>query len=188
MLTHKDLPIKGEINGFEYFYYYDYIPLRFPTTDELDMKRKFIHDFRNGLIDPEVISEKLTSDFGSLQLTSPISDWWLCVVPALNQEMTDRRFKLCSDLVCGKSAINNGYSLIRNLPYFELSVYQIDRRVADMREHLIFDRFKGKRVLIFDDVLNTGNIFTTIANVLINQGVIEVKGVFIGKVTWDEKT
>ena len=188
MITDLDLPIKGVINGFEYFYYYDYIPMRIQTTEALDVKRKFLHKFRDGLIDPEVIAKKITSDLGSFQLTSPISDWWLCVVPALNQEITDRRFKLCCDLICEKSGMNNGYALIKNIPHTEMTMYQIDRRVADMRGHCIFDRFRGKRVLIVDDVLNTGKTFTTIANTLIDQGAIEVKGVFIGKLSWDEKS
>jgi predicted amidophosphoribosyltransferase len=182
MLSTKDLPIKDQKDHFDYFYYIDYIPLRFKVPEELDAQRKFIWDFRNGLFDANIVAEKLAKDLEYFQLYSPISDWYFCIVPALNQEITDKRFKLCVDLFSKLTYMNNGFDLIRNNHGINTLIYEIDRRACDILHHFLIGDINGKKILLFDDVYNSGSTFSILAKEFMRRGASEVKGLFLGKV------
>jgi len=182
MLSNEDIPIKVNKYGFDYFYYYNNIPRHFKVNELLEDQRKYIMNFRNGSVDKNIISEKLLKDLYYFELGSQVSDWWFCIIPTINQERTDKRFKSLCESFSNVSTINNGFDILKNNPFIDTIIYEIDRRCADMLHHCNFENVSKRKIFLFDDVISSGTTFSTVANELMALGALEVKGVFLGKV------
>lgn len=177
--------IKKTKEEFTYFYYYEYYPTRLSVSKELDNVRHIVWDFKNG-----GTSEKIATIFAEkvldMILKSPISNWWLCVIPASTKEKTEIRFKKFCEKYCEITKINNGYSLIFTKSDRNAIHLQTDRSSVNILDSVDFVNVRGKNILLFDDIYTTGKSFIKISRKLKNLGANEVVGMFLGKTHWLE--
>jgi ATP-dependent DNA helicase RecQ len=180
------LPIENMKEGFTYYYYFEYYPIKFKVSDEFVKIRKLIWTFKDG--GAEILfGENVSSGIDDFNLTKPISDWWLCVIPASTKDKTVSRFKnFC--IGYSKCGINNGFELVKNLSDRESIHLQENRGAINILDAIDFGNVTGKNILLFDDIYTTGKSFLKVARRLKSLGAVEVVGLFLGKTHWHDES
>jgi predicted amidophosphoribosyltransferase len=179
------LPTARQKEEFTYFYYFAYYPTRYKVSEKLQSVRQIIYSFKDGRSSKE-IAKAFSEDVDYLNLDSPISNWWLCIIPASTKEKTETRFKNFCEKFCELTRMNNGYSLIINKSDRNAVHLQEDRSSVNVLESIDFKDIKGKNILLFDDIYTTGKSFLKVARRLKALGAGEIVGLFLGKTHWLE--
>lgn len=179
----KNFKIKTNIGRYKAFILSKYYPQKdFPNEvleqDESYLREK-IYDFKNGDKETvknfaEVISKLLKREILDLNTI-------FCVIPASTKSKTIKRFKRFSKIVSKNLEYKNGFNCIKNLK--DKPAKHVSGKSEDILEYLKFNPRKvlGKTVILFDDVITTGDTFLKIANTLIAYGAIDVIGVFLAQ-------
>ena len=117
-----------------------------------------------------MVSELLKKVFGNeaQQLT-------LACVPASLQAHTERRFKEFSQKVCEETGMQNAYSAFSYTHQTDEDGDQIDTL------HIDPNFFKGKKVVIFDDIIASGGSVAKFADQLKQLGAEIVAAIALGK-------
>ncbi len=179
-------PTVRQKDEFTYYYYFPYYPTRFEVSEELDEVRKIIWGFKDGHFSKD-ISKMFIQDLSHLQLNEPISNWWLCVIPASTKQKTENRFKLFCETFCNSTQVNNGFNFISNMGDREAKHLAEERNAVNIIDSIDINNVAGKRILLFDDIYTTGKSFLRVARKLKAMGAIDVKGIFLGKTHWLEE-
>lgn len=181
--------INGTKGVFNYTAYLPYYPTRFEVSDDLDTIRKVVWNFKDGRISKSV-AETLAPAVkgGGLSNCTPLSDWWLCVIPASTQAKTVARFNTFCQEFCKLTGLKNGYSLLTNSGDRDAIHTQEDRNAVNIMDNIAFGDVAGKKIVLFDDIYTTGKSFLKVATKLKELGASEVHGLFLGKTHWLEET
>ena len=117
-----------------------------------------------------MVSELLKKVFGNeaQQLT-------LACVPASLQAHTERRFKEFSQKVCEETGMQNAYSAFSYTHQTDEDGDQIDTL------HIDPNFFKGKKAVIFDDIIASGGSVAKFADQLKQLGAEIVAAIALGK-------
>ena len=104
----------------------------------------------------------------------------LVCIPASSQAKTQARYEEFSDRICGETGMINAYSHISVVTERE------ERHLGGSgmnTNQLSFDEdfFKGKYVLLFDDVITRGDSMRTFKSKMETLGAIVVGGLALGK-------
>jgi len=180
------LPTSKVKNGFKYFYYFAYYPTRYKVSEEFQRRRQVVWNFKDGHNSVQ-IADAFKEDIGHLNLTQPLNEWWLCIIPASTKEKTETRFRRFCEVYCSGTRINNGYGLITVKENREAKHLADDRDSINILDTIEFGNVRGKRILLFDDIYTTGKSFTRVVRKLISLGAREVVGLFLGKTHWPEE-
>lgn len=176
------LPSEMHVAGFTYYYFLAYYPVRYEVPEKYEFRRKIVWSFKDGHSSIQT-ADMFLDYLYYLNLSLPINNWWLCIIPASTRSKTEIRFKRFCDRFCDKTVINNGFSLITNR-YDRLPKHLQDaegRNAIDILETIDFGNVRGKKILLFDDIYTTGKSFLIVARKLKALGAREVKGIFLGK-------
>ena len=104
-------------------------------------------------------------------------------VPASSIEKNEKRYKAFSSMVCELCGTINAYEHI-SIEGEKLAVHESKEAKTLYPVQVInFDKqfFKGKRVLVFDDILTKGFAYARFANQIEKLGAEVLGGIFIGK-------
>lgn len=154
------------------------------SPDEWDI-REMIYNFKNNseLTDPishrqamqkaiGLLVPMLEKTFGPLlpQLT-------LVCIPASSAEKTAARFEEFSSLVTEQTGMENGY------PHVNVAVDGESKHLDTHQPQYALDEdyFKGRQVLLFDDIMATGNSVIRFAAQMADSGAEVVGAVVLGK-------
>ncbi len=114
-------------------------------------------------------------------LASKLTDAILTVIPASTFWDNQRRFQIFCRLLCGTTGMEDGFDAIeitRSRTSMRGILYK--SKIENLRIH--YNRFRGRRVYLFDDVCNTGTGFNQLADELIlYEDASSVTGIFLGK-------
>lgn len=179
----KDFKIKTKIGNYKVFILSKYYPQKDFPDEILDKDERYlrekIYKFKEGENDTvrnfaEVISKLLNKqiiDHNSV----------FCVIPASTKSKTRKRFKKFAKIVSRNLKFKNGFSYIKNLK--DRPAKHVSRTNEDILDYLKFNpkKFQGKTVILFDDIITTGNSFIKIANTLKAYGALDVIGVFLAQ-------
>ena len=163
-------------------FFLKYYPLRIKNVGlEERAARQLVWDFKDGNYYEEVAqmtANRLMEVFGDR-----VRDIVFSCVPASTTERHELRYKGFSRRVCQLSGAMNGYEHVR-VTNDRLEVHR-NRRKKDVEiaENVSYDAdfFKGKQILVFDDIITRGYSYARFANRLEMCGA-EVLGVFfLGK-------
>ncbi|MBO7428146.1 MAG: phosphoribosyltransferase [Paludibacteraceae bacterium] len=174
---------------YSYLFYYYPTTCDFEATDEEWFNRKIVWDFKNTpgktlvsdhqeALDKVIpmLKEKLLTTFGAESLKYLT----LVCIPASSQVKTQARYEDFSNRICTELGMANAYS-------------HIIVKTAKMEKHLggtIIDTsmlsfdddyFKGRYVLLFDDVITKGESMRTFRCKMKSLGAIVVGGLALGK-------
>jgi predicted amidophosphoribosyltransferase len=174
---------------YSYLFYYYPTTCDFEATEEEWSNRWLIWDFKNtpGKTTEEdhyealdkaipMLKNKLITTFGENNLKYLT----LVCIPASSQAKTQARYEVFSNRICGETGLINAYSHIsvvserqeRHLGGTGMNTGQI-----------AFDEgfFKGKYVLLFDDVVTRGDSMRTFKRKMESLGAIVIGGLSLGK-------
>ncbi len=160
------------------FYIHDYYPKnRCPNVDSnIELVRNMVYRFKDGNNTKEIVS--LFTD-AIIRKGLALSDTVLIIIPASTQEKTDLRYKSFCSLLCGNLKVINGYNSITTDPHQSTKGQSGGDKVKFF--HFNNELYKGKRVLLVDDVYTSGTTFKQVCTRLFETGAVYVMGVFLAK-------
>lgn len=173
------------------FNYIQYLPQRFFTLDETFKKnRKFVIDFKDGVR----YAQDMTCDRVAMSLIDwyglKIKDIVVVCAPASSARKYAHRFKRFAAMLTAKTRVQNGTAHVTI--YGEKQSYHTGGRFAaepiDYRVTVDEDFFRGKKVIIFDDLYTTGKTAEKFAEILTQAGAEVVGGLFLAKTVHTDGT
>lgn len=164
---------------YTYSYIIKYVP-KIIETDNLSIikAREDVYNFMNGKADEKYINA-LIEEIWDVIRENP-KEWCICFIPASTETRTEKRYSLLIEKI--KKSIH--------VEIYIKAVMLIDREpmhTAKNKESLVSDyiydvnSYYGKRVLLIDDLINTGKTFKRIGDMLMETGAVEVYGLFFAK-------
>lgn len=194
------LPFIENKSGFGFIALWPYLPPRFTAPKKFSELRDKIVAFKGGIGSIAIAAEFISQSYMLKQKLGKPADWTLSVIPASNQNMTETRFKTILSLLSLNLGFINGFDLIRAEGNRSASSWrsnvrspeeraerklQQDRDSINILQHLTFSKsIKGKKIILFDDILTTGKSFELIAFKLMELGAEDVFGLFLSKTVW----
>lgn len=139
-----------------------YYPKRY-EIGFLDKKiRDEIYEFKNGIsFDKFLIEIKdwLIENYGTYQLNGIV----FLPIPASNKKVNEKRYKRFCELLCKDLKIENGYDYISMKE--NNSPNHLKDNINSKKYEFILneDKLKGKRLIVFDDILTSGKTFYSLA-------------------------
>lgn len=139
-----------------------YYPKRY-EIGFLDRKiRDEIYEFKNGIsFDKFLIEIKdwLIENYGTYQLNGIV----FLPIPASNKKVNEKRYKRFCELLCKDLKIENGYDYISMKE--NNSPNHLKDNINSKKYEFILnkDKLKGKRLIVFDDILTSGKTFYSLA-------------------------
>ena len=179
------------VGGLHYSYLFYYYPTTcdFEATEEEWSNRWLIWDFKNtpGKTTEEdhyealdkaisMLKNKLITTFGENNLKYLT----LVCIPASSQAKTQARYEEFSNRICNETGLINAY------PHISVVTEREERHLGGTgmnTSQLSFDKefFKGKYVLLFDDVITRGDSMRTFKQKMESLGATVVGGLCLGK-------
>lgn len=164
-------------------WFYKYYPVRIKNVgDKEKSERQIIWDFKDGRAYEEIAqmtADRLQETYGK-KLRKII---FLCV-PASTPDKNELRYKKFSERVCELTNACNGYSHISVIGE-RLTVHEHRNNEKEIRKSNIieFDTpfFRGKSIILFDDIITKGISYATIAEKLESFGANVLGGIFLAK-------
>lgn len=174
--------------GKKMIHFLKYFPVRIKNVGmDAIMARKLIWNFKDGNdnayeVVAEMTASKLVDEYGD-----EVKDMVLVCVPASSQSLNEKRFKLYCEKVSDLCSIHNGYEHIKILSS-RAAVHEKNRKKDKSREEQTInvdaDYFKGKDVVVMDDVVTTGLSYAKFADKLEEYGANVLGGLFLGRTSY----
>ena len=165
----------------KYYVIHDYYPLSGIGNDvDINIKtvRNFIYDFKDGhkaIIEyaANIIVESIKKEGVNLENTC------LMIIPASKPEKTNKRFEYFCKIVAKALNIENGFNYLSAIEHEETK----GTSNKNVIPYLILnsEQYKGKNVLLFDDVITSGGSFKQVAAKLLETGAKSGIGIFLAK-------
>jgi predicted amidophosphoribosyltransferase len=167
------------VNGYRYYYWLRYIPVRFSCSEQESAARKLIFDFKDGRA-PQAWSY---FDRGISYITGgSVSGYVVAFIPASTRDKTYKRFL---ELSKHFSAEFNIFSSVKIVTRQRDTVPgHTGQKSTDPAADFIIDSglIKGRNVILIDDVITRGTTFSDTAGKLRSAGgARSVTGLFLGK-------
>lgn len=163
---------------------HDYYPIRGIENDvdnNIRKIRSLVYRFKDGSITE--ITDYLALLIAESVKKKDINIYNAClaIIPASTPEKTQKRFNRFCALTSSKLNIINGFEFIKGISH-EQTKGTTNKNILPF---LTFnsEMYKGRDILLFDDVYTTGSTFEQIANRLIETGAKSVIGLFLAKTT-----
>ena len=179
------------VGGLHYSYLFYYYPTTcdFEATEEEWSNRWIVWDFKNtpgktSKSDHQEALEKAIHMLKNKLLTTFEADslkyLTLVCIPASSQIKTQARYEEFSNRICGELGLINAY------PHISVVTEKEERRsggtsIDTNKLSIDEDFFKGKYVLLFDDVITRGDSMRTFKRKMESLGAIVVGGLSLGK-------
>ena len=166
--------------GIPVFFLYYYLPKSSslsPNSTE-EWARDFIWEFKDG-DNSEDVADQVIKVLKHFFLPSTLSNMTFVCIPASTEDKNQIRYEWFSNHVASECDMWDGYDHI-TLKY--------DREAAHLGGESSFSNlkfesswFRGKNVIIFDDILTTGNSIRNMANRLKSYGANVIGAITLGK-------
>ena len=174
---------------YKYLFYYYPTTCEFEANEDELYNRRIIWNFKNnpGSISSAthrntlnkvipMIMEELLSTFSGYSLKYLT----LVCIPASSQAKTKARYEEFSSLICEESGMINAY------PHITVTEERLEKHLGGTNtdtDKLSFDEdfFKGKYVLLFDDIITSGDSMRTFQRKIEALGATVVGGLCLGK-------
>lgn len=163
------------------FSFFDYLPTKYEANKQEWKIRRMIWDFKDGkrsLAVAEMVAKKIRQQFGA-ETGSVV----LACIPASNEVANVGRYETFSAEVCRLAGTVNAFHAI-TIEGERLAIHETkgSKEVTNVQV-INFDKdfFRGKRVLVFDDILTQGFSYARFACALENYGAEVLGGYFLGR-------
>lgn len=170
----KDWPMIKGVHHYFFFYYY---PMRFKDVTEFDWEvRNLIWNFKDGTshdIVCQILTDKLRRVYGEA-----IDLLTLVCIPASTRDVNRDRYQSFMADVCNATGMANGYEHVTIVKEKEPT-----RLGGVFSAEYSYDRnfFKGRQIILFDDVVTRGRSLAKMRMELENVGAHIVAALSIGR-------
>ena len=178
----KSIPDSWKNQWSKFMYcFFDYLPVKYEANEREWEVRKMIWDFKDGkrsLAVAELIARKIREQFGT-----ECKNITLACIPASSSNKNELRYKDFAEEVARLTGCKNAYRAI-TVEGGRLAIHESKgAKMVQNVEVIKFDElfFKGKKVLVFDDILTQGTSYARFSCVLENMGAEVLGGYFLGR-------
>ena len=167
-------------------FFLKYFPSRIrKVSEEAKAARKLIYAFKDARDDAYKEVAKMVVAYLEKEYREKVRNMVFLCVPASRQEANKSRYKEFCKEVSRLSGIINGSSHLI-LMEDRLAIHERGRAGEKSLSHVSvmdFDVpfFKGKEVIVFDDIITTGGSYALFAEEVERHGAHVVGGLFLGK-------
>jgi predicted amidophosphoribosyltransferase len=165
----------------EYRYYYtmEYLPTRYVADESEWDNRHAVWNFKDGVCSSSILNDMV-------EIINHIvgwnkSDYIICFIPASTSYKTNNRFSSVARRLTEKTGVKATLSAISKTSDSEAG--HIAGKSCNPTADFCFDSsyFRGKKVILVDDVITRGRTFVQTANKLMEKGASSVQGLFVAK-------
>ena len=162
-----------------YYYTMEYLPTRYEANQSEWNNRRAVWDFKDGNCSCAII-DSLVSHVNRIVCGNK-SDYVICFIPASTSYKTSNRFGQVARRLTERTGVQATLSAITKASDSEAG--HIAGKSCNPTADFEFDShyFRGKKVILIDDVITRGRTFTDTALKLINKGASSVVGLFVAK-------
>lgn len=161
---------------------YDYKPMRITEVSRHDWDvRRLIWSFKDGMTSEwcaQIVAKRLITRFAG-RLHNVV----FACIPASSEEKNAIRYKRFAEKVAELTGCINGYEAVR-VEGSRLAIHEHreGKRIENTQTiELNREFFKGKEVIVFDDVLTLGKSYAKFACALEGIGASVIGGIFLGR-------
>lgn len=172
-----------------YHYFYNYVPQNIASSstlrNEYSNQRQEIWSFKSGYNQSNFLNKTLEY-IEEIKKNNPNKDIIFIPIPASTDYNNNRRFKNFSNSVCSQAGIINGFGYLKNINDREARHIS---GICDTNSNLecINESFNDKIIIVFDDVITSGNSFNNACNLILRNNPSTLLGLFLGKtIEYDE--
>ena len=179
------------VSGLRYSYLFYYYPItcEFDATEEEWYYRRLVWDFKNTPGKTSSIAHKIALDMAVSMIKNKLVSTFdeislkhltLVCIPASSQVKTQVRYEDFSNRICSELGMINAYPHITVIS--EKEEKHLGGSDLDVSKlHFDDGYFKGKYVLLFDDIITKGNSMIAFKRKMETLGAIVVGGLSLGK-------
>ena len=161
---------------------FSYLPTKYDATPNQWRTRGLVWDFKAGQHTEYVakmIAAEILQHFGCFA-----ENLVFACIPASNPEANETRYKEFSALVCQYTGAESAYNHIR-VNGKRYAVHEHHNGEKELKQTYVVDFdeefFNGKKVIVFDDVITSGNSYVNFSRILDNFGAEVLSGFFLAK-------
>lgn len=171
---------------YQFYYTMEYLPTRYEASSQEWRNRRAVWNFKDGECSDEII-EKLAEYIRKIirEQSGPFSysesDFVICFIPASTRTKTIRRFSTVAKRLSQKTGVRATLSAITKETDSESE--HVSGKSSNPTKDFSFkpDEFRGKTVILIDDVITRGRTFTQTANKMMAVGADNVIGLFVAR-------
>ena len=160
-----------------------YFPKRIRNVGEKEIAdRQMVYNFKDGRSFEAVV--QMTAASMQEQYGESCKDIVFVQVPASTSSKNELRYKAFCERVCEQTGAIDGYEHVRVIGG-RLAIHENRKMEKEIRKVSVieFDEewFRGKAVIVFDDVITRGISFGIYANQLESLGANVIEGIFLAR-------
>ena len=165
---------------YRYHYTMEYLPTRYEANEREWDNRHAVWNFKDGVCSPSILRD-LVEIINRIVGGNNKSDYVICFIPASTTQKTTNRFSSVARRLSERTGVRATLSGIIKTTDSEAGhiAGKSCNPTADFCFHS--DEFKGKKVILIDDVITRGRTFTQTANKMMAHGACSVEGLFVAK-------
>lgn len=163
----------------KYYYTMEYLPKRYEGTSEQLANRQAVWNFKDGYASETIIS-KLASCVDRIA-GGDKSSFVICFVPASTGWKTSRRYSEVARRLQSMTGVTATLDAI--VKPLDGDPGHIAGKTVDPAAEFTFtsDRFRGKNVILIDDVVTRGRTLSSTGDRLLSKGASSVTGLVVAK-------
>lgn len=157
------------------YYLMDYLPVRYEGTPEQINARRAIFNFKDGCC-PSLVINGLSRGIKQLKDNNTV----VCFVPASSHDKTIIRYRAVASCLANLTGVSCSYTAISKTTDSESG--HLAGKSSNPASDFEFDSsfFRGKKVILIDDVMTRGRTLNDTARRLKEAGAASVVGLVVG--------
>lgn len=174
----KTIKTRIEKKRAVFFWLYNYYPFNKEKILEREKAeaRRVVWDFKDGV---GVYTVAINLFFALFHANIPLDNTCLVIIPASTTNKTERRFKLFCNKISDLLHIQNSYAAITTETHSPTKGQFGGDKTSFFTFHP--ELYKGKNVILFDDVITSGTTLGQVARELHKTGALRIIGLFLAK-------
>ena len=166
--------------AFDYYYTMEYLPTRYEADQYEWANRRAVWNFKDGNCSSTILV-MLKRHVSRIIGSNSKDDYVICFIPASTKAKTLNRFGEVADELESRTGVKATLAAITKDNDSEAQ--HTGQRSDDPAGDFSFDPdyFRGKKVILIDDVITRGRTFSSTARRLISNGASSVVGLFVAK-------
>ena len=165
----------------EYSYHYtmEYLPTRYEANNREWDNRRAVWNFKDGACSTTILNDmvEIINDI----VNGREYEYVICFIPASTKSKTINRFATVARRLTERTGVKATLSGIYKTSDSEAG--HIVGKSSNPTADFCFDSsvFRGKKIILIDDVITRGRTFVQTANKLMSNGAKSVEGLFVAK-------
>jgi predicted amidophosphoribosyltransferase len=166
-----------------YHYLRTYLPVRYSADFQQQQNRREVYNFKDGKCSSELKRELINEIRDAIGYSK--YEWIVCFIPASTYQRTMTRYSEILTSIKNEIGVDVTLNAIQVIADKEPG--HNGKKESNPASNYSFNNnlYRGKKVLLIDDVITRGTTFKSTAIKLLESGAKDVKGLFIAKTVWN---